>query len=157
MRKKLDTSEALRAALNRIINGQTTRISKTRKLSIRSVEEEANLGNGSSYYYPEVIEEIISHKKKLTKNSTANSLPNQQHNNEKFLQEKRIKDKYKKGYFLLKNSLAQMATEHHHLNDALRKALASIDELEKELSDLRNKISDKDNISYINVTKPKDK
>ena len=49
MSKKEDTLYALEAALERILQQQTKRIPCTRKLSVRAVEEEANLGNGSGY------------------------------------------------------------------------------------------------------------
>ncbi|MBB1440970.1 hypothetical protein H5202_20385, partial [Shewanella sp. SG41-4] len=56
MLKSENTLLALEAALGRIIQGKPKRIPTHRKLSVRSVEEEANLGNGSGYYYPDFVE-----------------------------------------------------------------------------------------------------
>lgn len=141
MSKREQTQLVLEAALERILNGQTTRVPSSRKLSARAVEEEAGLGNGSCYYYPDIVEKIKKsrhHQKSLQDLSlTANTLSSQQ----KFHKERQIKVKYKQENLQLKTLISQMATEHHHLNEALRKALATISELEKENFALREKYS----------------
>ena len=58
MSKSENTLLMLEAALDRISQGKPKRIPATRKLSVRAVEEEANLGNGSGYYYPEFVEKV---------------------------------------------------------------------------------------------------
>uniref|UniRef100_UPI003CE754CF hypothetical protein n=1 Tax=Enterobacter cloacae complex sp. 280C5 TaxID=3395861 RepID=UPI003CE754CF len=63
MSKSENTLLKLEAALQRILDGQTKRIPDNRKLSVRAVEEEAGLGNGTCYYYgafkSRVQEEIL--------------------------------------------------------------------------------------------------
>jgi hypothetical protein len=58
MSKSENTLLMLEAALDRISQGKPKRIPATRKLSVRAVEEEAGLGNGSGYYYPEFVQKI---------------------------------------------------------------------------------------------------
>ena len=48
MNKSENTLMVLEAALERIIQGQLNVSPKSRKLSVRAVEEEANLGNGEA-------------------------------------------------------------------------------------------------------------
>ncbi|RTP93723.1 hypothetical protein EKN38_25190 [Enterobacter sp. WCHEn045836] len=142
MSKRGQTQLALEAALERVKNGQTRRISASRKLSARAVEEEAGLGNGSCYYYPEIIERIRRAKFHVSAITHSASFPDVQNLRQRYQNEKRIKERYKQEKVDLKNLVARMATEHHHLNDALRKALLTIGELEKENSALREKVTD---------------
>jgi hypothetical protein len=55
----------LEAAFERIKNGNTTLIPAGAKLTIRNVETEAGMGDGSAYYYPEFIDVIKATKKDL--------------------------------------------------------------------------------------------
>nr|MBF4396211.1 hypothetical protein [Vibrio anguillarum] len=65
MGKSENTLVALEAALDRIAKGKPRRIPTHRKLSVRAVEEEANLGNGSGYYYPDFVEKIKKTKAEI--------------------------------------------------------------------------------------------
>ncbi|MDN3612616.1 hypothetical protein QWZ16_23760 [Vibrio ostreicida] len=38
--------------------GKTERIDPTRKISVKAVEEEAGLGDGSAYYYKDIVSTI---------------------------------------------------------------------------------------------------
>ncbi len=67
MSKSENTLLLLEAALDRIAQGRAKRIPTTRKLSVRAVEEEANLGNGSGYYYPEFVMKVNKPKPILPK------------------------------------------------------------------------------------------
>ncbi|MBE3754781.1 hypothetical protein HJ201_09390 [Vibrio parahaemolyticus] len=58
MSKSQITRVELENALKRILSGKTERIAPNRKISVKAVEEEAGLGDGSAYYYKEVIDEI---------------------------------------------------------------------------------------------------
>lgn len=55
----------LKAAFERIKDGNTTVIPAGAKLTIRNVETEAGMGDGSAYYYPEFIDAIKASKKDL--------------------------------------------------------------------------------------------
>lgn len=58
MSKSENTRLELLSAIDRILSGDTVRIDAKRGLSAIAVEEEANLGNGSAYYYSDVIEKL---------------------------------------------------------------------------------------------------
>ena len=68
MSKSENTRVELLSAIDRILSGDTVRIDAKRGLSAIAVEEEANLGNGSAYYYSDVIEKIkLLKSKAITK------------------------------------------------------------------------------------------
>ncbi|PLC57367.1 hypothetical protein [Photobacterium carnosum] len=142
MSKKENTLYALEAALERILQQQTKRIPSTRKLSVRAVEEEANLGNGSGYYYPEIITKIKKAKINLPSHGESPTKDVSLKLRDRIKKETKIKEKYKQKKNVLKSLVSKMATDHHHFNDALRKANAQIDELEKINTELRNQLAD---------------
>ena len=143
MNKGNQTLLILEAALLRILSGQTKRILVTRKLSTRAVEEEAGLGNGSCYYYPEMINRIKSAKESKYSTEYCSTGSSKNGNQNKYLNEKRIKQKYRQENIELKSMIAQMAAEHHHFNDALRKAYDEISELHKDNKKLRESLYEK--------------
>lgn len=55
----------LKEAFERIKNGNTTVIPAGARLTIRNVETEAGMGDGSAYYYPKFIDAIKAAKKDL--------------------------------------------------------------------------------------------
>lgn len=141
----------LEAALERIIQGQPKRIPKSRKLSVRAVEEEANLGNGSGYYYPEFVAKVKAAKSKISTDRGNLVVPEIQAVRAKLNEQKRIKTNYKEKYEAEKNKLALFAAAQHQLNDKLVKALAKISELEYENEELKEKLirANRDNITAI--------
>ncbi|MDK9762973.1 hypothetical protein KI743_13255 [Vibrio sp. D420a] len=141
MSKKENTLIALETALERIIQGNPKRIPNTRKLSVRAVEEEANLGNGSGYYYPDFVVKVKQAKADIAKVQGKTVRPDIDSVREKLNDQKRIKEGYKEKNAALKNTLSQFATQQHHLNDALRKALVRVDELENENAELRDALA----------------
>lgn len=66
MSKSQITRVELENALKRILSGKTERIDPNRKVSVKAVEEEAGLGDGSAYYYKDVVATI---KETALKNS----------------------------------------------------------------------------------------
>lgn len=68
-------------------------------------------------------------------NDTANS-------KDRIRSETRIKEKYKKENSELKTLVAQMASEHHQLNDLLRTSLVKTSVLEKENKILEDKLEE---------------
>ncbi|CAK2180004.1 conserved hypothetical protein [Vibrio crassostreae] len=141
MRKSENTLIALEAALDRIAQGKPKRIPTHRKLSVRAVEEEANLGNGSGYYYPELVEKVKQTKADIAKGKGETVQPEIQTVRTKLKDQKRIKENFKAKYDAEREKLALFATAQHHLNDKLVQALARINELEYENADLREQLA----------------
>ncbi|WP_318511501.1 hypothetical protein [Photobacterium leiognathi] len=137
MGKSENTLIVLEAALERIAQGKPKRIPTTRKLSVRAVEEEANLGNGSGYYYPDFVQKVKQTKADIAKGNGEYVKPEVDAVREKLNEQKRIKDNFKQKYQEANNKLALIAASQHHLNDQLVKALARIEELEHENAELK--------------------
>ena len=127
MSKSENTLLALEAALERIKQGKPKRIPTNRKLSVRAVEEEANLGNGSGYYYPDFVEKVKQTKAEIAAGKGETFQPEIQTVRTKLNEQKRIKNNYKTKYEAGREKLALFAAAQHHLNDRLVQALARID------------------------------
>ena len=127
MSKSENTLLALEAALERIKQGKPKRIPTNRKLSVRAVEEEANLGNGSGYYYPDFVEKVKQTKAEIAAGKGETFQPEIQTVRTKLNEQKRIKNNYKTKYEAEREKLALFAAAQHHLNDRLVQALARID------------------------------
>lgn len=138
MNKSTNTLIQLEAALERILSNCTKRIPNTRKLSVRAVEEEAGLGNGSCYYYDDFrvkVRELI----KDSKRSNRFGLPNGKIVNldASRLKEKKLKNKYRKKVLLLTSQIEKMCAEHQKLNHELYVALNRVRTLEDHLVTLK--------------------
>lgn len=142
MSKSENTLLKLEAALERIKQGKPKRIPTHRKLSVRAVEEEANLGNGSGYYYPEFVEKVKKTKADIAEGQSEIVQPEIQTVRTKLNEQKRIKNNYKEKYKAERDKLAIFAAAQHHLNDKLVQALFRIDELEYENADLKTKLKE---------------
>jgi septal ring factor EnvC (AmiA/AmiB activator) len=131
MNKSDNTKVTLLNAIDRIVSGKTVIVSSTRKLSVRAVEDEANLGDGSAYYYQDVIEHIKSLKshKINTKIIKSNSSELKQLK-EKLVKERRIKEKYRTEIKVLKEQMSLMAATHNALAITNRSYEQKIKELE---------------------------
>ena len=140
MGKSENTLIALEAALERIAQGKPKNIPTTRKLSVRAVEEEAKLGNGSGYYYPEFVQKIKQTKAEIAKGNGEYVKPAVDAVREKLNEQKRLKSNFKQKYQEAKGKLALIAASQHHLNDQLVKALARIEELEYENAELKSQV-----------------
>ncbi|ELA9299652.1 hypothetical protein QUO17_001477 [Vibrio parahaemolyticus] len=141
MSKSENTLLKLESALERIKQGKPKRIPTHRKLSVRAVEEEANLGNGSGYYYPEFVEKVKKTKADIAKGQGEIVQPEIQTVRTKLNEQKRIKNNYKEKYEAERDKLAIFAAAQHHLNDKLVKALAHIEDLEFSNSQLREELA----------------
>lgn len=141
MGKSENTLVALEAALDRIAQGKPKRIPTHRKLSVRAVEEEANLGNGSGYYYPKFVEKVKRVKTDIAEAKGEYVQPEIQSVRSKLNKEKRIKQSYKEKYESEKEKLNLFAASQHHLNDKLVQALARINELEFDNAELREELA----------------
>lgn len=133
---------ALEASLERIIKGEPKRIPTSRKLSVRAIEEEANLGNGSSYYYPEFVDKVKQVKVDIAEAKGEYVQPEIQSVRLKLNEQKRIKQNYKEKYEAVREQLANFAAAQHHLNDKLVQALAKVDDLEFENTSLKAKVTE---------------
>jgi hypothetical protein len=103
-------------AIERIINKATVRIPSSRKLSVRSVEDEAGLGDGSAYYYEDVITKVKSLAlKEKQKGSNGHSITDLKLLKDRLKKEINTKDKYREKISLLDNRLKLMAKEHNEL------------------------------------------
>ncbi|MCR9909699.1 hypothetical protein NB545_19890 [Vibrio campbellii] len=141
MSKSENTLLVLEAALERIKQGKPKRIPAHRKLSVRAVEEEANLGNGSGYYYPEFVEKVKQTKADIAEDKGETIQPEIQTVRTKLKEQKRIKNNYREKYEAAKEQLANFAAAQHHLNDKLVKALSDKEELEFENANLRAELA----------------
>ena len=138
MKKSENTLIKLEAALQRIIERKTKRIPDHRKLSVRAVEEEAGLGNGSCYYYPDFKLRVQSEAQKLkclTPDTAVQS--DVEILREKRNQERKIKIQYREKVAVLTQRLTSMAAEHHQLSHALRHAYSRIESLEHQGIELK--------------------
>lgn len=140
MSKSENTLLVLEAALERIKQGNPKRIPTHRKLSVRAVEEEANLGNGSGYYYPEFVEKIKQTKAEIAVGKGEIIQPEILTVRTKLNEQKRIKENFKAKYEAERDKLALFAAAQHHLNDKLVQALAQIDDLEFENSTIKRQL-----------------
>ncbi|MDO6775112.1 hypothetical protein Q4591_07075 [Shewanella sp. 3_MG-2023] len=140
MNKSENTLLALESALDRISQGKPKRILATRKLSVRAVEEEANLGNGSGYYYPDFVEKVKQVKVDIAEAKGEYVQPEIQSVRLKLNEQKRIKQNYKEKYEAVREQQANFAAAQHHLNDKLVQALAKIDDLEFENTSLKDEL-----------------
>ncbi|HHF3119232.1 TPA: hypothetical protein ACPJ1X_004174 [Vibrio alginolyticus] len=141
MSKSENTRLALEAALERIKQGKPKRIPTYRKLSVRAVEEEANLGNGSGYYYPDFVEKVKQTKLEIATGMGEIVQPEIQTVRTKLKEQKRIKDNYKTKYEAEREKLVLFAAAQHHLNDKLVRALARNENLEYENAELREELA----------------
>ena len=138
MKKSENTLLKLEAALQRIIARKTKRIPDHRKLSVRAVEEEAGLGNGSCYYYPDFklrVQSEVQKLKCLTPDTAVQS--DVEILREKRNQERKIKIQYREKVAVLTQRLTSMAAEHHQLSHALRHAYSRIESLEHQVIELK--------------------
>ncbi|ODZ97076.1 hypothetical protein BBM52_22565 [Vibrio parahaemolyticus] len=142
MSKSENTLLKLEAALERIKQGKPKRIPTTRKLSVRAVEEEANLGNGSGYYYPDFVQKVKQVKADIAEAKGEYVQPEIQSVRTKLSEQKRIKNNYKEKYEAEREKLALFAAAQHHLNDKLVQALSDIEELEFENANLKAELAE---------------
>ncbi|NNN70760.1 hypothetical protein [Vibrio sp. 3-2(1)] len=141
MSKSENTRLALEAALERIKEGKPKCIPTHRKLSVRAIEEEAKLGNGSGYYYPEFVEKVKQTKAEIAAGKGEIVQPEVQTVRAKLREQKRIKENFKAKYEAERKKLSLFAASQHHLNDKLVQALAHIKDLEFENSQLREELA----------------
>lgn len=129
------TKRDLFCAIDRIINKETFIIPSSRRLSIRAVEEEAGLGDGSAYYYEDVINKIKSiqnEAKKIDGNVLFNAdVPMLK---DKLRRETAIKEKYRLRFAEQGEKIKLMAKEHNELFQQMLMYKEKAESLDKDLS-----------------------
>lgn len=117
MNKSQITRAELEDALKRILSDETERIDPNRRLSVKVVEEEAGLGDGSAYYYKDIVttikEAVIQNSPKVRKQSIYEEEISGL--KDRLANEKRLKEKYYKQVEEYKNKLGEMASQHNQL------------------------------------------
>jgi len=146
MSKSEHTKILLQKALDRILVHSTQRISPEQKLSVRAVEEEAGLGNGSAYYYREIVAKIREHVNRLNLKE-----PSQHSDQESALVtklrkslrvEKRIKEKYRFQIIKLRQQMSMLAAIQNSMTLQIQNYTAKLAEAGTEvlqLTELKNR------------------
>ncbi|WP_391488807.1 hypothetical protein [Leclercia tamurae] len=143
MSKREHTLLSLEEALARILSGDTRRVPPDKKLSVRAVETEAGLSNGSAYYYPELIERISIIKHKSHPSVTiSGSVSRTGKWKIKAQEAERLKSKFRAEYIELKQLNAQIAADQYRQMSALQEAIQKISELEKIIDKLNAELND---------------
>ncbi|EMY6777776.1 TPA: hypothetical protein ACX3EH_001015 [Vibrio parahaemolyticus] len=132
MGKSNVTRAKIEEALKRILQGKPKVIPSTQKLSVKAVEEEAGLGSGSVYYYPDIVKKIKNDSLKKQGNNQNSSLYDEKisYLREQLKKEKRLKEKYRSEVTELKTQLANMASQHNQLALIIQQYQYKIAELE---------------------------
>ncbi|WP_375147361.1 hypothetical protein [Vibrio parahaemolyticus] len=117
MSKSQITKVELEQALGRILSGKTYRVDPARKISVKAVEEEAGLGDGSAYYYKDIVQKI---KDSAIQNSPKVKAQNAYEDKISSLRvrlnkEISLKEKYRGQLEELKGQIANMASQHNQL------------------------------------------
>lgn len=117
MSKSQITRVELENALKRILSGKPERIAPNRKISVKAVEEEAGLGDGSAYYYKDIVSMIKETAKNNSPKARNHNLYEEKIANlrERLANEKRLKEKYYQQSEDYKEQLSEMASQHNQL------------------------------------------
>lgn len=137
MSKSDHTRIQLIKALERILSHNTERISPEQKLSIRAVEEEAGLGNGSAHYYKDIVSKIHDEANRLqNKNQpqhAAQDAISVTKLRESLKTEKRLKEKYRMEIINLRKQLSQLAAQHNSMTLQIQNYVTQIAEMESSV------------------------
>ncbi|EKO3914687.1 hypothetical protein P0F25_003423 [Vibrio metschnikovii] len=138
MSKSQITKVELELALERVLSGKTHRVDPARKISVKAVEEEAGLGNGSAYYYKDIVKKI---KDSAIQNSPKAKAQNAYEDKISSLRvrlnkEISLKEKYRGQVEELKGQIANMASQHNQLALMIQQYQYKISELESDIEQL---------------------
>jgi|AGFS01.1.fsa_nt_gi hypothetical protein len=141
MNKKENTLLRLDAALERIMSHNTRRIPSGRKLSTRAVEDEAGLGNGSAYYYPEIIQKIRNYQRQYRSKAPLGDAISSDKWKQKVGEVEREKEKLRTENHELKILNAQIAADQYRQMLTLAEALRRIKSLEENVEELTRQLT----------------
>jgi hypothetical protein len=135
MNKSNLTKIELENAISRIQSGETIRISPSQRLSVRAVEIEAGLGDGSAYYYRDIVNEIktIINNKSIAESGVKSTDSDNILLREKLNKEIQLKKKYRAEVGNLKERLSLMAKTHNELSVEVVMHKKRIEDLEGQL------------------------
>lgn len=138
MSKSQITRVELENALKRILSGKTERIDPNRKVSVKAVEEEAGLGDGSAYYYKDIVATIKETALQNSPQARKQSIYEEKISNlrERLANEKRLKEKYYKQAEDYKEKLSEMASQHNQLALMIQQYQYKVSELESNIEQL---------------------
>lgn len=138
MSKSQITKVELEQALGRILSGKTHRVDPARKISVKAVEEEAGLGDGSAYYYKDIVQKI---KESAIRNSPKTRNQNAYEDKISSLRDRlnkeiKLKEKYREQVEDLKEQLSSMASQHNQLTLMIQQYQYKISEFESDIEQL---------------------
>ncbi|WP_025553766.1 hypothetical protein [Vibrio parahaemolyticus] len=138
MSKSQITKVELEQALERILSGKTHRVDPARKISVKAVEEEAGLGDGSAYYYKDIVQKIKesairNSPKIITQNAYEDKISSLR---DRLNKEIKLKEKYREQVEDLKEQLSNMASQHNQLALMIQQYQYKISELESDIEQL---------------------
>ena len=138
MSKSQITKVELEQALERILSGKTHRVDPARKISVKTVEEEAGLGDRSAYYYKDIVQKIkesaIRNSPKIkTQNAYEDKISSLRYRLNKEIKQK---EKYRVQVENLKEQLSNMASDHNRLALMIQQYQYKISELESDIEQL---------------------
>ncbi|EGQ9883130.1 hypothetical protein QNE95_002938 [Vibrio vulnificus] len=138
MSKSQITRVELENALKRILGGKTMRIDPNRKISVKAVEEEAGLGDGSAYYYKDIVATIKETALQNSPKSIKQSIYEEKISSlrERLANEKRLKERYYKQAEDYKEKLSEMASQHNQLALMIQQYQYKVSELESNIEQL---------------------
>ncbi|ELA8120915.1 hypothetical protein RGL58_002054 [Vibrio parahaemolyticus] len=138
MSKSQITRVELENALKRILSGKTMQIDPNRKISVKAVEEEAGLGDGSAYYYKDIVATIKETALQNSPKSIKQSIYEEKISSlrERLANEKRLKEKYYKQAEDYKEKLSEMASQHNQLALMIQQYQYKVSELESNIEQL---------------------
>ncbi|WCE29683.1 hypothetical protein [Vibrio sp. SCSIO 43137] len=140
MSKSQITRVELEQALQRLVSGDTKRVDPNRKISVKAVEEEAGLGDGSAYYYKDIVEKVKEAARKNTPLTKAQNAYEDKISKlrERLANESKLKEKYRNQVEVYKQQLAGMASQHNQLALIIQQYQYQIAELESGIRDLES-------------------
>lgn len=138
MNKSQLTNQELEQALNRIINNQTIRVSPNRKLSVKAVEDEAGLGDGTAYYYKEVVQKIKSSIADKSSHTVDVSTLENEKLRERLKKESKLKEKYREEITNLKSKLSLLAAQNNEFAISIQQYEQRVLELESNVSFIKS-------------------
>lgn len=123
------------------MKGEPHRVLPSRKLSVRAIEVESGLGNGSAYYYPEIILKIEKIKQEIKSHTSAGKpIPQSDKWKHRANEAGRLKEKFRNEVRELKKLNAQIAADQYKQMSALKEALLRIAQLEIIIEDLNKQL-----------------
>ncbi len=144
----ITTEAKLRAALQRILEGKPRLIDTKRKLSVRAVEDEADVGKDTAYYYEDFIGEI---KEKKSQSTNVVDLNVNILKSDEYLELKSKYEKEKKKRKTAESINKKHASTLNKYQSTLNSNLLENQELHQRLSELSDDLAEQRRKSIIKI------